>query len=69
MVDSKNTSKAEDIIKEIKKAGIRFVIVLPDSTTSQSLLKTINQDPDLRVVQDCKEDEGISICSGLYCAG
>jgi sulfopyruvate decarboxylase subunit beta len=69
LVDSKDTIKAEDIIKEIKKAGIRFVIALPDRTTSQSLLKTIMQDPDLRVVQVCKEDEGISICSGLYCAG
>ncbi len=69
MVDSKDTIKAEDIIKEIKKAGIRFVIALPDRTTSQSLLKTIMQDSDLRVVQVCKEDEGISICSGLYCAG
>ncbi len=69
LVDSKDTIKAEDIIKEIKKAGIRFVIALPDRTTSQSLLKTIMQDSDLRVVQVCKEDEGISICSGLYCAG
>ena len=26
-------------------------------------------DPDLRVIQVCKEDEGVSICSGLYSAG
>jgi len=69
LVDSEDTINAEDIIKEIKKAGIRFVIALPDRTTTQSLLKTIMQDSDLRVVQVCKEDEGISICSGLYCAG
>lgn len=61
--------KADEIIKEIKRAGIRFVVALPDRTTSHHLLKTILQDPDLRVVQVCKEDEGVSICSGLFCAG
>ncbi|MFH1293794.1 MAG: decarboxylase, partial [Pseudomonadota bacterium] len=57
------------IIKEIKRAGIHFVIALPDRTTSHHLLKTIMRDPDFTVVQVCKEDEGISICSGLYSAG
>jgi sulfopyruvate decarboxylase subunit alpha len=27
------------------------------------------RDPDFKVVQVCKEDEGISICSGLFAAG
>jgi len=61
--------KAQDIIREVKRAGIRFVVALPDRTTSEHLLKTMLRDPELRVVQVCKEDEGISICSGLYCAG
>lgn len=61
--------KAADIIREIKKAGIRFVVALPDRVTSQYLLKSILRDPDFRAVQVCKEDEGISICSGLYAAG
>jgi sulfopyruvate decarboxylase subunit alpha len=61
--------KAEDIIKQIKKAGIHFVIALPDRLTSHQLLKTIMRDPDFKVVQVCKEDEGISICSGLFAAG
>jgi sulfopyruvate decarboxylase TPP-binding subunit len=60
---------AEAIIREIKRAGIQFVVALPDATTSHHLLKTILQDPDLRVVQVCKEDEGISICTGLFVAG
>jgi sulfopyruvate decarboxylase subunit beta len=33
------------------------------------LLKTILRDPEFKVVQVCKEDEGISICSGLFSAG
>src|ERR1700741_1396572 len=67
MVDS--SLRADDIIREIKKAGIRFVVALPDRVTSHFLLKTIWRDPDFKVVQVCKEDEGISICSGLFSAG
>ena len=61
MVNSKDTIKAEDIIKEINKAGMRFVIALPDRTTSQSLVQNIMQDSALRVVQVRKEAEGVSI--------
>ena len=61
--------KAQEIINEIKRAGIRFVVALPDRTTSEHLLKPILKDPGFLVVQVCKEDEGISICSGLYSAG
>jgi sulfopyruvate decarboxylase TPP-binding subunit len=57
------------IIEEIKRAGIRFVVALPDRTTSEHLLKPMLRDRDLEVIQVCKEDEGISVCSGLYCAG
>jgi len=61
--------KAADIIGEIKKAGIHFIVALPDRVTSHFLLKTMLRDPDFKVVQVCKEDEGISICSGLFAAG
>jgi sulfopyruvate decarboxylase subunit alpha len=60
---------AESIKREIKRAGIHFVIALPDRVTSHYLLKGMLQDPDFRVVQVCKEDEGVSVCSGLYAAG
>jgi len=60
---------ANKIIEELKRAGIHFVVALPDRTTSRHLLEAMIRDPDLRVVQVCKEDEGISICSGLYCTG
>lgn len=61
--------KAADIIREVKRAGIRFIVALPDRVTSERLLKPMLADPELRVVQVCKEDEGVSICSGLYAAG
>jgi sulfopyruvate decarboxylase subunit alpha len=60
---------ADAIIQEIKRAGIRFVVALPDRTTSHYLLKRLLADSELRVVQVCKEDEGVSICSGLFAAG
>src|ERR1700741_2133236 len=60
---------AESIKSEFKRAGIRFVVALPDRVTSHYLLKGILTDPDFHAVQVCKEDEGISICSGLYAAG
>ena len=69
MVEIGQAPRGADIIQEIKRAGIRFVVALPDRTTSEHLLKPMLRDRDLRVVQVCKEDEGISICSGLYCAG
>jgi sulfopyruvate decarboxylase TPP-binding subunit len=61
--------QAADLITVIKSAGIRFIVALPDRTTSEHLLKPLLADPDLRVIQICKEDEGVSICSGLYAAG
>jgi sulfopyruvate decarboxylase TPP-binding subunit len=61
--------KAADIIREVKRAGIRFIVALPDRVTSERLLKPMLADPEFRVVQVCKEDEGMSICSGLYAAG
>jgi sulfopyruvate decarboxylase TPP-binding subunit len=60
---------AEKIKQEFKRAGIRFVVALPDRVTSHYLLKGILADRDFHTVQVCKEDEGISICSGLYAAG
>jgi sulfopyruvate decarboxylase subunit alpha len=61
--------RAEAIKSEFKRAGIHFVVALPDRVTSHYLLKGLLADPDYHVVQVCKEDEGVSICSGLYAAG
>lgn len=61
--------KGEEIIREVKRADVRFVVALPDRTTSQHVLKPMLKDPELRVVQVCKEDEGVSVCGGLHAAG
>ena len=69
MTEHPEPLRAADLITAIKSAGIRFIVALPDRTTSEHLLKPMLADPELRVVQICKEDEGVSICSGLYAAG
>jgi sulfopyruvate decarboxylase TPP-binding subunit len=69
VADNTAPLRAADVITAIKSAGIRWIVALPDRTTSEHLLKPLLQDPALRVVQICKEDEGVSICSGLYAAG
>ncbi len=69
MAEAEKRLKADDIIREIKRAGIGFVAFLPDRLTSYHLLKGVLEDSELNTVQVCKEDEGVSICSGLYCAG
>jgi sulfopyruvate decarboxylase subunit alpha len=60
---------AAAIKSEFKRAGIHFVVALPDRVTSHYLLKGLLADPEYHVVQVCKEDEGVSVCSGLYAAG
>ncbi len=69
MAENMERLRAADLLKAVKRAGIRFLVALPDRTTSEHLLKPALEDPELRVVQICKEDEGVSICSGLYAAG
>jgi sulfopyruvate decarboxylase TPP-binding subunit len=66
---SESVLKGADIIREIKRAGIKFIVALPDRVTSQNVLKAVLVDPDFKIVQVCKEDEGVSICSGLFAAG
>ncbi len=53
------------IIRAIKDSGIEFVIALPDIVTSDHLLWPLSADPELRLIRISKEDEGISICTGL----
>ena len=55
----------KEIIDAIKKAGVEFIISVPDIVTSDGLLWPISKDPDLKLVRVCKEDEGVSICAAM----
>ena len=61
--------RGADIIAAIKRSGISTVVALPDIVTSDELLWPMSRDPQLRLIRVCKEDEGVSICSGLGYAG
>jgi sulfopyruvate decarboxylase subunit alpha len=57
--------RGADIIAALKIARVEFVAALPDIVTSDGLLWPISRDADLRLIRLCKEDEGVSICTGL----
>ena len=59
----------ESIIREIKASGIKFVISVPDITTSEGLLRPFAKLTDPRLIRICKEDEGVAICAGLSFTG
>ena len=58
-----------DILEAIKESGVEFVVSVPDITTSEGLLRPLANDPALRHVRVCKEDEGVAICAGLSFCG
>jgi sulfopyruvate decarboxylase TPP-binding subunit len=53
------------IIAAIKEAGVCTVLSVPDLHTSHGLLRPIADDPDLRLIRVCKEDECLGISAGL----
>lgn len=61
--------RGADVIVALKAARVEFVAALPDIVTSDALLWPISRDPAFRLVRLCKEDEGVSICTGLAFAG
>jgi sulfopyruvate decarboxylase subunit alpha len=61
--------RGADIIGALKAARVEFVAAVPDIVTSAGLLWPISRDRALRLIRLCKEDEGISICTGLAFCG
>jgi sulfopyruvate decarboxylase subunit beta len=61
--------RGADIIGALKAARVEFVAVVPDIVTSAGLLWPISHDKALRLIRLCKEDEGVSICTGLAFCG
>lgn len=58
--------KGSSLLAAIKQSGVEFVLSVPDIVTSKGLLFPIANDPALRLVRVCKEDECIGIASGLH---
>lgn len=57
--------QGETVIRAVKAASVEIVVALPDLETCEKLLWPISSDTDFRLIQVCKEDEGVSICAGL----
>jgi sulfopyruvate decarboxylase TPP-binding subunit len=56
------------VLDALAESGIEYIVALPDLTTSETVLRRIYDDRRFKLVRVCKEDEGISICTGLsYC--
>lgn len=60
-----NLLSGRAVIAGLKRAGVEFVLSVPDICTSEGLLRPIAADPQLRLVRVCKEDEGVSVCAAL----
>ena len=63
--DRLSLPNGEDIIAQLKKAGIKIIVSVPDIVTSDGLLWPISKDPDFQLIRVCKEDEGVSICAAI----
>lgn len=61
--------RGADIIAAFKAARVEFIAAVPDIVTSDGLLWPVSRDPALRLIRLCKEDEGVSICTGLAFCG
>jgi sulfopyruvate decarboxylase subunit alpha len=53
------------VIDAIKRAGVHYVLAVPDLHTSNGLLRPIAEDRDLKLIRVCKEDECLGISAGL----
>jgi sulfopyruvate decarboxylase subunit alpha len=68
MKNQETVKAAAAIVAGLKKAGIDFVVTLPDEKML-GLIRAIEKEADLKHVPLCREEEGIGICAGAYLAG
>lgn len=57
--------KGAAIVQALKRGGVAFVVSVPDRVTSETVLRGVAADAELKLVRVCKEDEGVSICAAL----
>jgi sulfopyruvate decarboxylase subunit alpha len=60
--------RATAICEELKRHGITHVVWVPDSET-HFMHAALVQDPDITVIQVCREGETIGVCAGLHLGG
>ena len=62
------TLPASDTLALLKRRGVTHVVWLPDSE-SAVLYDAVNRDPDVALIQVCREGESFGIAAGLFVAG
>ena len=55
----------EHILSALIRANVEFVVAVPDIVTCDELLWPIARKQSFKLINVCKEDEGVSICAGL----
>ena len=55
----------ERILSALIRANVEFVVAVPDIVTCDELLWPIARKQSFKLINVCKEDEGVSICAGL----
>jgi sulfopyruvate decarboxylase TPP-binding subunit len=61
-------ARAQAVHDELRKCGIECLVWLPDSET-RTMFDVLKSDPNLQLVQVCREDEAVSVYFGLYIGG
>lgn len=62
------TLEAKTVIATLKRCGVTHLIWLPDSE-SAALYELVRCDPDISLVQVCREGESFAVAAGLFVAG
>jgi sulfopyruvate decarboxylase TPP-binding subunit len=62
------TLDAAAVLERLKRLGITHLIWLPDSE-SAVLYDLVRRDPDVSLVQVCREGESFGVAAGLFVAG
>ncbi len=61
-------TRVQEIVEGLKACRIKVAASLPD-TWLGPLLGELTQDPDIRHIPVCREEEGIAICAGVVLGG
>ena len=56
------------VLQELQRAGIDFVVSVPDSMT-KGLYAALAAQKELRLIPVAREEEGMGVCTGLYVGG
>ena len=64
-----DTRGSAQLIRDaLKEAGIDFICSLPDLKIA-ALVRAVEEDPIIKHIPLCREEEGIGICAGAYLTG